>query len=137
VTHPRMMSLVYRRHDSFTLRPTATHCNTLQHTATQIAKYLTSPQELECAHTHTQCNTVQHSATQCNTVQYTATHCTTNCEILDFAAVIGAAHAHTHPHTHTLQHNATHCNSLHHTAPHCNTLQHTAAQIAKYFTSMQ
>jgi len=117
VTHPRVMSLVYRRHDSFTQRPTATHCNTLQHTATQIAKYLTSPQELECACTHT----------QCNTVQYTATHFNTNCEILDFAAVIGGAHAHTHPHTHTLQNNSTNCNPLYHTATHCNTLQPTVS----------
>jgi len=74
-------------------------------------------------HTHT----VQHSATHCNTVQYTATHFNTNCEILDFAAVIGGAHAHTHPHTHTLQNNSTNCNPLYHTATHCNTLQPTVS----------
>jgi len=40
-------------------RITATHCNTLQHTATHIVKY---------------CNTLQHTAKHCNTLQHTATH---------------------------------------------------------------
>jgi len=36
---------------------TATHCNTLQHTATH------------CKHTATHCNTLQYTATHCNTLQ--------------------------------------------------------------------
>ena len=57
---------------------TATHCNTLQHTATHCNIL---------QHTATRCNTLQHtrthsitlqdSATHCNTLQHTATHCNT------------------------------------------------------------
>jgi len=44
----------------------ATHCNTLQHTATHCESVL--------QHTATHCNTLQHTATHCNTLQHTATH---------------------------------------------------------------
>jgi len=55
-----------------TLRPrwcfipslTATHCNTLQHTATHFILSLTA----------THCNTLQHTATHCNTLQHTWFH---------------------------------------------------------------
>jgi len=44
-----------------TPQPTTTHCNTLQHTATQIRR---SPRaRLTASHTATHCNTLQHTAT--------------------------------------------------------------------------
>ena len=61
---------------------TATHCNTLQHTATQET-------DVCCVCVVIHCNTLQHTATQetavccvcvvihCNTLQHTATHCNT------------------------------------------------------------
>ena len=92
-------------------RYTATHYNTLQHTATYcnarngsfsgIKIHLVSMCNL---HTATHCNTLQHTSRHCNTLQHTATHCN------------------------TLQHTAVHCDTLRHTATHCNTLQHTATQ---------
>ena len=45
----------------YSLQHTATHCNTLQHTAITLQ------------HTATHCNTLQHTATHCNTLQLTAT----------------------------------------------------------------
>ena len=85
---------------------TATHCNTLQDTATHLV--LLKKRILGCVYI---CVPLQHTATHCNMLQHTcmcatATHCN------------------------TLQHTATHCNTLQHTATqhtgtHCNTLQHT------------
>jgi len=51
----------------------ATHCNTLQHTATYTTHFCI----LSCStlqHTATHYNTLQHTATHCNTLQHTATH---------------------------------------------------------------
>jgi len=78
-----------------TLHHTASHCNSMQRTAT-------------LQHTETHWNTLQHSATHCNTLQDTARHCNT----LQLTAT----------HCNTLQHTATHCNTLRHTATHtsCN-----------------
>jgi len=76
-----------------TLRRTATHCNTLQHTATHYAESYTT-YDADMTHqlhetwrvnskscytrTGTHCNTLQHTvqltATHCNTLQHTATH---------------------------------------------------------------
>jgi len=82
--------LLYYHRD--VLQHTATHCNTLQHTA-----HCTTLLPSGCPATH--CNTLYHTATHCNTLQHTAlpsgcpaTHCT------------------------TLYHTATHCNTLQHTA---------------------
>jgi len=100
-------------------RYSATHCNTLQHTAT----HYTTPR-LE---------SVQQTATHCNTLQHTASQ--------DFASCSEAHNTATH--YNALQHIATHCNTLHlktlrrtpklkycitleYVATHCNTLQHTA-----------
>ena len=80
-----------------TLQHTATHCNSLQLTATNACQTGKS-------HVHTHHNTPQHTATQYNTLQIT----------------------HAKPDIHTcthLQHTATHCNSLQLTATHCNSLQ--------------
>ena len=57
-----------------TLRHTATHCNTLQCTATQNSG-MDMGWTLELTH----CDTLQHTATHCNTLRHTATHCITAC----------------------------------------------------------
>jgi len=119
---------------------TATHCNTLKHTAV-FATYCNTLQD-----TARHCNTLQHTATHCNTLQHTATRNTlhltathgTHCNALQRTAgslcglskssSSGAArgtHCNTLQHTATL-HTTTHCNTLQHTKAHCNTLQHTA-----------
>ena len=60
----------------------------------------------------THCNTLQDTATHCNTLQHTARHCNTRlsyCKTLQHAAT----HVyHTAEHGNTLQHTATHCNTL-------------------------
>jgi len=70
----------------------ATHSNTLQHTAIQY----NAPNTYRNTHAARilQLQGYQHTATHCNTLQHTATHCN------------------------TLQHTATHCNTLQHTATH-------------------
>jgi len=55
-----------------TLQHTATHCNTLQQTATD---YGTQDYWLAAAHCDTQ--NEQHTAPHCDTTQHTATHCDT------------------------------------------------------------
>jgi len=69
----------------------ATHCNTLQHTATLQA-------------TATYYKTMQHTTTPCNTLQQIATHCNTL--------------QHTAAYYKTMQHTTTPCNTLQHTATH-------------------
>jgi len=91
---------------------TATHCNTLQCTAT-------------C------CNTLQHDTTRCNTMQVTATQCSilqhiTNLGFNSRCCPIRSILC-------TLQHIATQCDTLQQTTSHCNKLQmntrsRTAAQ---------
>ena len=123
----------------------ATHCNTLQHTATHynalnrpsgalacvlgnllfVAEWCVS-----CAATH--CNTLQPTATHCNTLQHTATHCSTlqrpstpsgYFSICPWKlAVCGRKVCLSLLHYGTLQHTATHSNTLQHTATHCKTL---------------
>jgi len=101
----------------------ATHCNTLQRTATHAPPV--GAQHLIC-NTHTTSDLFRRvvvNATYCNTLQRTATHWpprwsatfdlqhTRNiCPQDLFCGVVG------------LQHTATHCNTLQHTATHCNTL---------------
>jgi len=80
---------------------TATHCNTLQHTAhwvTRIARVLRDPNTRMTT-------TLQHTATHCNAMQRTATHCT-----------LGHTNGSCPLMTTTLQHTATHCNARQHTA---------------------
>ena len=96
---------VLRRHTCVSVYDIATHCNTLQHTATHSTGACLQ-------HTAAHCNTLQHTATHCNTLlcntrQHTATHCST----LQHTA---------------MQHAAAHCNILQRTATHCSTLQHSA-----------
>ena len=94
---------------------TATHCNTLQHTATML-RQLCFRAEVDLTATH--CNTLQHSATMLRQfcfraeVDLTVTPCSTlQCTV---------AHL---QHTATLQKNVTHCGTLPRTATHYNTLQ--------------
>jgi len=141
--------------DCNTLQDTATHCcNILQHTES----YPNTPY-----HPSTHCNTLQHTATQynhtatqCNTIQHNTTHCrcTPVClleqSMRDALSDICFAQHTTSP-CNTLQHPATQCrctnyacwsnvwetrllalplrNTLHHTVLcwYCNTLQHTAS----------
>jgi len=103
---------------------TATHCNTLQHTA---------------AHHSTQCKTLIRWKTQkstpwkcarvthCNTLQHTATHTAERQVVRRLRRVwLGNVLS-----SNTLQHAATHCNTLQHTL--CNTLQHTATHTATHY----
>jgi len=116
---------------------TATHCNTLRHTATQyLGAFLSrappcnAPQRSathynSLQHTAKHCNTLQRTATHCKTLQRTATHCNT---LQHTTFQFTKWHSsHVRPSLQrgnplTLQHTATHCNTLQHTATHCNTL---------------
>jgi len=73
----------------------ATHCNTLQHTATHYNMHMYSIYPLPSA---TAGNLLQHTATNCRTLQHTATHCS------------------------TLRYSATQCNTMQRTAIPCNAL---------------
>jgi len=58
---------------------TATHCNTLQHTATHkqagAKEYLDDYYEPDFEDVVADMLTATHTATHCNALQYTATHC--------------------------------------------------------------
>ena len=98
---------------SCTLQCTATHCTTLQHTATPTQCDRFFCHDLRAfLHTATHCNALQHTAMHCTALHRTATHCNAlQC---------------TTPHCNILQHTTTHCSMLQHTATYCNILQHTA-----------
>jgi len=111
----------------------ATHCNTLQHTATHCNKSKTSmrvtlskvPWSSVYATTH--CNTLQHIETHCNTPQHIATHCNTSTGPLRGVArnsIQGTSSIYV----------TTHCNSLQLTATHCNTHVHTTSSQVHYNT---
>jgi len=137
------------QHTTNILQHAATHCNTLQHTAT---KHQHTTNILQHAPTH--CNTLQHTATKhkviaanddiaihCNTLQHTTTHCNapsrnTATRLQCVTSVKGkavvakedvVAHCNTLQHTFT-EHctHYTHCNT--HTATHCNTYTATHLQ---------
>jgi len=115
---------------------TATHCNTLQRTATcsnlhhargkvigsktrpASNEYGTATNSNTLQHTATHCNTLQHTPTHCNALQYTAAHCTTQ-QPKKLVAKLDRPVMHM-----VLQHSATQCNTLQHTATHCNRVQH-------------
>ena len=63
---------------SYTLHHSATHCSTLQLTATLCnTLHHTAAHCNTLQHTATHCNTLQHTAAHCHTLQHTATHCNT------------------------------------------------------------
>jgi len=86
------------------LQHTATHCNTLQHTATHCNTHTSQRRNYTATHIR-----LQHTATHCNTLQHTARYCNTL--------------QHTYVTAQQL-----HCNT-HKTATHCNTLQLTVTHI--------
>jgi len=108
---------------------TVTHCNTLQHTATQafrsdllLPQIATNLLQLYRCYLCTHCDKLQHTATHSNTLQHTATHCNaqqhTATQVFRLSRNL-LQHSFT-----TCAHTAKHCNTLQHTATHCNTLQH-------------
>jgi len=98
----------------------ATHCNTLQHTATHYGGCAVHARVLR-VRMCVLATSLQHIATHCNTLLHSATHC--NKELWRRACVSS-------PH---VQHNAVPGNTLQHTATHYNTLQHTATNCNKQF----
>jgi len=52
-------------------------CNTLQHTTLIAVRILMSEAQFGEKIFATHCNTLQHTATHCNTLHHTATHCNT------------------------------------------------------------
>ena len=101
---------------------TASYCDTLQHTGTNL--------QFIATHTAAHCNTLRHTAAHCNTLQQAATHCnrcnTLHAGVMTHSGIEGRRKwSNTSQHTAaTLQHPGTHCNTLQHTAKHCNTPQH-------------
>jgi len=112
-THPPLPRI---SHQSLT----ATHCNTLQHSATYsiTLQHTANPPTLAPAQPSiTRCNTIQHTATQCNTLQHMTTLQHTAKPTLPSPR--SAIHQ-------SLPFIATHCNILQHTSTYGITLQHTA-----------
>ena len=88
-----------------TLQRTATHCCTMQHTATSRPTH--AP---KCIYTVTYCNTLQCIAAHCDAQQHTATH-----------------------HTATQRNiSPSSCSRYVHHAALCNTLKHTYIYVYKY-----
>jgi len=127
---------------------TATHCNTLQHTATRIATNCNTLQhalQQIATRYHRPCKkvshptntplaniklTLQHTATHCYTLQHDALqHTVLHCNALPLHLVRDI--------NLTLQRAATHCNTLRHTATHCDTLRHTLQHTATYRNTLQ
>jgi len=101
------------------LQHTATHCNTLQHTATPGPRLV-----FNCGRQDTLQHLLQHTATHCNTLQHTATHCNTQADFetlshlihesfLDLVRTSGAA---------------VYCSALQRVAACCSVLQHVARE---------
>jgi len=105
-----------------TMKHTATQWSTLVHATRCIHTAL--------QHSATHRNTLQHTATHCNTMKHTATQWSTlvhaiRCSTLHHTP----ANCHTRITLHhtaarwnTMENIVTHCNALQHTATHCNTL---------------
>jgi len=93
----------------------ATHCNTLQHTATGCnARAI--PTFPATTLSRSGCNTLLHAATRCNTLQHAATDLFRNFEIKTKQQ----------KQERIVEHVATHHNALQYTAPRCNAQQHAA-----------
>ena len=97
-----------------TLPHTATHCNTLQHTAALIGDLCRRLIADSLQHTAAHCNTLQHTATHCNTLQHTASLIGDSCRRLI---------------ADSLQHAAAHCNTLQYTAAHCRETRETDCRL--------
>jgi len=104
------------------LRCAATHCNTLQYTATSCNTLLTG-NFFTLQHAASHCNTLQRFAMHFNTLQHSATHCNTLQHIEEAVSRQAAVIRDFFP---CVQFYSTHCSTRQHTATQCNTLQHTA-----------
>jgi len=63
-----------------TVQHTAAHCSSLQHTATHFSTLRhTATHCSTLQHAATHCGTLRHTAARCNTLQHIATHCSTWC----------------------------------------------------------
>jgi len=111
---------------------TATHCNPLQHTTTHDNHTISSPIQVgsllnllrrTLKHPTTHCNTLQHAATRCNTLQHTTTHDNTQSALRFNFARYSIYYA-------------GHCNTLQHTATHDNTWQHTISSLLNLLRSI-
>ena len=135
--------------EGLTLHLTATHCISLQRTATHCntgrpAHAAASPATCISKMYATHCNSLQAlhlPATHCNTLQLIATHCNTLqqrktcacCRVIRNVRFKNVRNSLilTTPHYISLQFTTSHCNSLHLTATHCNSLQLTATHCNK------
>ena len=100
-----------------TLQHTAKHCNTLQHTAIHPFSTRTCiARSTILAVFH--CNTTLQTATHCSTLQHTATHYNTRIWRISPALQDRPFWRY------FVQHTETPCTTLQHTATHCDTLQH-------------
>jgi len=135
---------VWEKVEGLTLHLTATHCISLQRTATHCntgrpAHAAASPATCISKMYATHCNSLQAlhlPATHCNTLQLIATHCNTLqqrktcacCRVIRNVRFKNVRNSLilTTPHYISLQFTTSHCNSLHLTATHCNSLQLTA-----------
>ena len=131
--------------DACSFMLSATHCSTIQHTATPC-NMLYNTASLQHVLFATQCyiliislnlyhhsallttcsNTLQHNATHCNTLQHMLS--ATQCYIFVISLNLYYHSALLTTCSNTLQHNAIRCNTLQHTATHCHTPPHTATQ---------
>ena len=73
-----------QKHRDKRLCLSATHCNTLQHTARDSvslrqSRSTVTRDSVSLQHTATHCNTLQHTATHCKRLCLTATHCKRQC----------------------------------------------------------
>ena len=118
----------------YILQPTATHCNSLQFTATHYNAHDLLTGVAQCSlwfgsvsvrPTHsrkqisTHCNSLQLTATHCNSLQLTATHCNTHYTIyVQVWRGVPCGWGRYSDSERLLQLTATHCNSLQLTAFH-------------------
>jgi len=99
---------------------TATHCNTLQHTATVV--WLQQSNH-DTSHVHRR--DITWHVTHCNTLQHPATHCNSSMTSAIQSRHISCPYARCHMTCHTLQHTATHCMSHKWTSPVTHTIDFT------------
>jgi len=111
----------------------ATHCNTLQHTASHIRLYAKMSHASITAPSATTCNTLRRTTSHCNTLQYdcnqtrnlhTPTSCSnftttsaSHCNSLECTITQKLQHKSNHTH---VCHKRTLPPRLHHIAAHCN-----------------
>jgi len=135
----KFRSLIFILCNIMKMQPyTITHCNTLQHTATQFCRIYAWLIEFgnTLQHTVIHHNTLQHTTTHYNTLQHTETQIWKifawltefwifTCGICE-VGYLTLCYDHTATNCNTLQSTATHYKALQRTATHCSALQRTA-----------